>query len=535
MTGTKYDTAQEGPFWRVRRPAKGSGTQQSNRKASGQDSNDARGLPRNRNAQPLADSDIREIIRSKTGLAHKAADAYTRQMFGRGYAPIENSESSLRKQGPIGQAFNLAAEGSPEYKQAVFEAYKAHLPEAMQAKDYDDLLARAYNQLAHETKQQFHSLPVDTSYHRNGEGNYPSSKHMLADIYNNKHLNVFQGGDRHDFLHEIDPETGLNTNEMFRAVHDFYGHGVHGTEFGPKGEEKAWAAHSGMFSPLAQAALTAETRGQNSVVNYTPLNAEIKRAVRDLDEKIHHARRSGRDDLADAAQEMKRDLLSNQFQNAPQTAVLLPPEMNRGDYAGGVPSYLRPLIKPKNPAGAELTHFSNEPNLTETDPRRYGTGIKGAEAERLQDPAAVRDRTYFYAGNPERGEQGLGTHKYHAKAEDLYDVASDPQGLHALAREHNVTPWTAKANQGLGNPQGAFTDLERLAHEHGYGGVLQRNTQMPMAALFKPVPVKKSGITDGGSTTDLDAMKLALMGAAKPRMSQGGNVKDYITITERPL
>ena len=42
-------------------------------------------------------------------------------------------------------------------------------------------------------------------------------------------------------------------------------------------------------------------------------------------------------------------------------------------------------------------------------------------------------------------------------------------------------------------------------------------------------------MADGGSTTDLDAMRLALMGAAKPRMSQGGNVKDYITITERPL
>ena len=190
MTGTKYDTAQEGPFWRVRRTQKSSTAKQEHRKDTGQDSNDARGLPRGEHAQPLADADIREIIRSKTGLAHRAADAYTRQMFGRAYAPIENSESSLRKQGPIGQAFNLAATEHPEYKQAVFEAYQKHLPEAMSAKDYDDLLAKAYNQLAHETKQQFHSLPVDTSYHRNGEGNYPSSKAMLADIYNNRHLNA---------------------------------------------------------------------------------------------------------------------------------------------------------------------------------------------------------------------------------------------------------------------------------------------------------------------------------------------------------
>ena len=110
-------------------------------------------------------------------------------------------------------------------------------------------------------------------------------------------------------------------------------------------------------------------------------------------------------------------------------------------------------------------------------------------------------------------------------------MASDPQGLHALAREHNTTPWTAKANQGLTNAQGAFTDLERLAHEHGYGGVLQRNTQMPMAALFKPVPVQRAHMA-GGGTTDIDTMRLATM---MPHKHRGGTIKDHITITERPL
>jgi hypothetical protein len=492
-TEAQYDTAQEGPFWRVRpRGVKaGRPDQQGNRAQAGQGTQAAPGPSRGAVPQPLADADIREVIRNKTGLAHKAADAYSRQMFGRPYAPIENSESSLRKQAPIGQAFNLAATGSPEYKQAVFEAYQKHLPEALHAKDYDDLLAQAYRQLAHETKQQFHSLPINMSFHRNGEGNYNSSKEMLADIYNNRHLNVFQGGDRHDFLHEVDPQTGLNTNEMFRAVHDFYGHGVHGNEFGPKGEEKAWAAHSAMYSPLARAAMTAETRGQNSVVNYTPLNAEIKAAVRDLDEKAYHAKRKGHDDLAQQALNAKKDLLSNHFQYAPQTAVLLPPEMNRGDYAGGVPAYLRRLIKPKNPASVELTHFSNNPSLIQTDPRYYGTGIKGREEQRLSEPGAIRNRTHFYVGNPERGEPGLGPHRYTAQTNDLYDVAADPDKLHRLAKEHNVIPWTAKYNQGIADPQTAFSDLERMAHEQGYGGILQRNTSMPMAAVFGALPVKK--------------------------------------------
>jgi hypothetical protein len=413
-------------------------------------------------------------------------------MFGRPYAPIPNSESSLKKQAPIGRVFMLATEGHPAYKQAVYDAYKRQMPEHVgEAKDYDELVAKAYRHLNHETQQQFDSLPVNMSFHKNGEGNYRSSKEMLRDVHNNGHLYVFQGGEPHLSMNNVDPRTGLNDTEMFRAVHDFYGHALHGNEFGPKGEEKAWAAHSGMYSPLAQAAMTTETRGQNSVVNYTPLNAHIKQQVRKLDEAAYHAARKGDTAQAERFIELKRQVLGEGFTYGPQASILLPPEMNRGDYAGGIPPYLRPLIKPKNPASAELTHFSNEPNLTQTDPSRYGTGIKGAEAERLTSPDAVRNRTYFYAGRPERGESGLGAHRYAARASDLYDVASDPEGLHRLATEHNTTPYSAPYNQGVADPQGAFTDLERLAHEHGYGGVLQRNTQMPMAAVFGALPVRK--------------------------------------------
>ena len=488
-----YDTKQEGPFWRVRPRATaqgGEGTQDV-RGAGGQDPIAARRPARDTVQKPLAHEDIRDLIRGKTGIAHEAAHAYTQRHFNKPYAPVENTESSLLKQAPIGKAFEMAATGDPAYKQAVFEQYQRQMPEAMHAKDYDDLLAQAYRQLAHETKQQFHSLPVATSYHRNGEGNYGSSKEMLGDIYNNKHLSVFQGGDPHEFLHEVDPATGLNTNEMFRAIHDFYGHAVHGNEFGPKGEEKAWAAHSGMFSPLAQAAMTAETRGQNSVVNYSPLNAELKKEVRLQEEAAHHARGRGHHEQAGIHDALKKELLGA-LQYAPQKSVLLPPEMNRGDYVGGVPAYLRKLVKPKHGTSAELAHFSNDPDLTATDPTRYGTGIKGAEAERLGYPGAVRDRSYFYSGNPERGEPGLGRHKYRAQAQGLYDMGADPENLKTLAAHYNTTPVSAKYNKGVFDKPGADNDTERLAKEYGYSGVLNKNTQMPMAAVFSPLSVTKA-------------------------------------------
>lgn len=492
-TEAKYDTKQEGPFWRVnpRATAQVGAATQGLRGTSGRDPLAARRPARDTVSQPLEDADIRDVIRSKEGFAHQAANEYTQRNFNKPYSPVENSESSLQKQAPIGRAFALAATGHPEYKKAVFEAYQRNLPEAMHAKDYDDLLAQAYRQLAHETKKQFHSLPIATSYHRNGEGNYGTSKEMLKDIYNNKHLNVFQGGDPHEFLHEVDPATGLNTNEMFRAVHDFYGHAVHGTEFGPKGEEKAWAAHSAMFTPLAQAALTAETRGQNSLVNYSPLNAELKNEVRKLEEAAHHARGKGHHEKATEFDATKRELMGH-FQFAPQKAVLLPPEMNRGDYAGGVPTYIRPLIKPAHGTTAELTHFSNEPNMTTTNPARYGTGIKGAEAERLTYPGAVRNRTHFYEGKPAQGEPGLGTNRYTAQAANLYDVGADPEHLGTLAKHYNTTPMSAPYNKGVADPVTAANDVERLAKEYGYSGVLNRNTQRPMAAVFSPLSVTKT-------------------------------------------
>lgn len=57
-------------------------------------------------------------------------------------------------------------------------------------------------------------------------------------------------------------------NDLFRAVHDVFGHGVEGAGFRAKGEENAWQAHARLFTGSAVAAMTSETRGQNSWLNY---------------------------------------------------------------------------------------------------------------------------------------------------------------------------------------------------------------------------------------------------------------------------
>jgi hypothetical protein len=57
-------------------------------------------------------------------------------------------------------------------------------------------------------------------------------------------------------------------NDLFRAVHDAFGHGMEGAGFREQGEENAWQAHVRLFTGSAVGAITSETRGQNSWLNF---------------------------------------------------------------------------------------------------------------------------------------------------------------------------------------------------------------------------------------------------------------------------
>lgn len=102
---------------------------------------------------------------------------------------------------------------------------------------------------------------------------YKNSAEMRADVRNNKHIWYFR-------TEEGAPIHGAMTaeqNDVFRWVHDVFGHSLRGNEFGAVGEENAWLAHSQMFSPLARKAMSTETRAQNSWVNFGP-QGEFNRA-----------------------------------------------------------------------------------------------------------------------------------------------------------------------------------------------------------------------------------------------------------------
>jgi hypothetical protein len=96
---------------------------------------------------------------------------------------------------------------------------------------------------------------------------YSNSVEMCMDVERNLHLYVFADGEPHALLGYADSPR-LSVNVKFRAVHDLFGHAAEGYQFGPRGEENAWLVHSQMFTPLAQKALTTETRGQNAWFNF---------------------------------------------------------------------------------------------------------------------------------------------------------------------------------------------------------------------------------------------------------------------------
>lgn len=110
-----------------------------------------------------------------------------------------------------------------------------------------------------------------------------SPRLATEDVHKNNHLWVFPTAsgfgtepantEHHPLLADSGEKISgrpATINDIFRIVHDYYGHAKEGVGFRADGEENAWRAHAAMYSPAARRAMTTETRGQNSWVNYGP-------------------------------------------------------------------------------------------------------------------------------------------------------------------------------------------------------------------------------------------------------------------------
>lgn len=172
----------------------------------------------------------------------------------------------------------------PDLARAIATAY-----EEMQHNPTDPKVKRAYDAMIDETLAQYKALKdtgLDFTFTKEGQpyryGRNPASGY--EDIVNRGRMEVFpteQGYGSLDFdavdnpllkrVGKIGDLENATANDAFRIVHDIYGHyGPGNPFFRAPGEERAWMLHSKMFSPEALPAMTAETRGQNSWVNFGP-------------------------------------------------------------------------------------------------------------------------------------------------------------------------------------------------------------------------------------------------------------------------
>jgi len=170
--------------------------------------------------------------------------------------------------------------------------------EAMEYNPNDPEVKAAYEALSKETLDQYQAF-LDAGYtvEIDNVDAYGNSQEMIDDLRQNKRIKIFSteagfGKDpitdkqrqenpllRDSGFKDVNGQTML-INDVFRAIHDFFGHAELGNGFGPKGEENAWNVHARMFSPLARRAMTTETRGQNSYVNFSGVNEKVE-ALRD--------------------------------------------------------------------------------------------------------------------------------------------------------------------------------------------------------------------------------------------------------------
>ena len=182
--------------------------------------------------------------------------------------------------------------------------------DAMRHDPADPQVAKAYKELIDQTRAQYDALvaggyqfyffdPSNDPY-ADKPGGFGNPYNAVRDLRSNKSMAVYPtesgfGSGATDVDVSNSPllaDTGLQwpfgnlngtlkrvtANDLFRAVHDAFGHSLEGAGFRARGEENAWQAHVRLFTGDAVGAMTSETRGQNSWLNFGPFGSQNQNA-----------------------------------------------------------------------------------------------------------------------------------------------------------------------------------------------------------------------------------------------------------------
>jgi hypothetical protein len=407
---------------------------------------------------------------------------------GRSLAPLEGAPNVQGATGPDPRLVQVAeryaeSKGIPYKRQAryveVDEDRARRIAEAYDAMPHapkDPAVKEAYADLIRQTKDQYQALIDDgyqfTFFDSNTDPYAGNPFNAMRDLRQNKRMAVYGTYDGYGTegitgaAVEDNPmleDTGLRwpdqngvehmvtANDLFRAVHDAFGHGLEGAGFRARGEENAWQAHARLFTGPAVGAITSETRGQNSWLNFGPYG-ETNRTAK-LEDTVFAEQKTGL-----MPEWTWSEGIAPDEETRPAALVLGAKQPNSSEYSG--------------------VHYGN----TRTDKlsgSKYGTGIRGAERRRLEQSFddRIRKRVYFYVAKPDGSmpppETGLGPYVYTQNMGNILGPGPEMQRIN---------------NQVNGDPN----EFESAVIDAGYDGYAVPSMGM-MVVLNHDVPVKYEG------------------------------------------
>lgn len=217
--------------------------------------------------------------------------------FGTDQRLVDIAKELVEKKGFVYSPQLKYAEVDPERAAKIADAYAK-----MENNPNSPKVKKAYDAMIEETMEQYEALRkkgYQFSFMPESGDIYGNPRNAINDIVLNKRLSVFPteqgfGGPSAAAASEANPllmrigekwnGKEVTANDVFRAVHDVFGHAKHGVGFRAGGEENAFQAHARMYSPEALPAAASETRGQNSWVNFGPFGEFNRKASPSLTE-----------------------------------------------------------------------------------------------------------------------------------------------------------------------------------------------------------------------------------------------------------
>jgi len=410
------------------------------------------------------------------------------------------------------------------------------------AKDFDEAkhdptnpeVIQAYKAMADETFNQWLFIKdtgIQIEFIKPNQANpYPrASKDLLEDISNN-HMWVFATDDGFGSDAITDQDIADNPllqttgeiidgrdaryNDLFRIVHDYFGHALEGATFSARGEENAWQAHSRMYTPLAARAMTTETRGQNSWLNYSDAVGDHNRNSKNKAEETIYADQK----ITLLSDFVQTEGLANNIEGAIDERAIQEDERfsetrddatDRGRDArrDGRRSVIRSTIEPTKERRepelspqrtVKLTHFSPIEGLQSIDPEKQRSNLFMRGEERRRTFEGYPARSYFAVNisdpNGYNPEQNLGDNIYEVDVpyEGMYDWEADPKKFNDAANAE-----LDKNRPDIKDPTGRVnyitTAKERMIKESGATGYwINDPFRGTMAAMFYELRVPET-------------------------------------------